>query len=180
MARATILEKNLNNDLWPKVILAITYIKNFCPIKALENNNTLFNSQHNKDPDITHLQILSFIVYVFLHKEQQALKSEKKKPRALCRKLMGFDRYIIYRVYIEKQSKVIRIKNICIYKDYKSKNLTDLPIYKKTPTFQGFPANNNNDKKSKDLISINDKNFTSSIKNASNPALAPLPAAITF
>ena len=77
MARATILERNLNDDLWPEVILAMTYIKNLRPSKALENNNTPFNAQYQENPDIHHLRILGSIVYVFLHEEERGLKSEK-------------------------------------------------------------------------------------------------------
>lgn len=77
MAKAIILEKNLNNDLWPKLIMTITYIKNIYPIKTLENNYTPFNTQYKKDPDIIHLWILGSTLYVFLHKEKQGLKLEK-------------------------------------------------------------------------------------------------------
>lgn len=157
----------------------MTYIKNLRPTEALENNNTPFNAQHEEDPDLTHLRILGSTVYVFLHEEERALKSEKWKPRALRGKLVGFDGHTIYRVYIEEQSKVIRIKDLRIYEDYKSKNLTDLPTYEETPTFQGFPADDNDDIEPEDPIPINDKNSTPVIENASNPALAPSPAATT-
>ena len=112
MARATILERNLNDDLWPEVILAMTYIKNLRPSKALENDNTPFNAQYQENPDIRHLRILRFTVYVFLHEEERELKSEKWKPRALRGKLVGFDGYTIYRVYIKEQSEVIKIKDL--------------------------------------------------------------------
>lgn len=55
MARATILKKNLNNDLWPEIILAMTYIQNFHPKIALENNNTPFNTQYKENLNISHL-----------------------------------------------------------------------------------------------------------------------------
>lgn len=77
MARATILEGNLSDDLWPEVILAMTYIKNFRPTKALGNNSTPYNAQYNENPDISHLRILGCTVYVLLHKEERELKSEK-------------------------------------------------------------------------------------------------------
>lgn len=73
---------------------------------------------------------------------------------------MGFDRYTIYRIYIKTWSKVIGIKDFHIYENYKSKNLTDLPTYEETPAFQDFLADDNDDKESKDPISINNKNFT--------------------
>lgn len=168
MARATILEGNLSDDLWPEVILAMTYIKNLRPTKALENNNTPYNAQYKEDPDISHLRILGSTVYVFLHKEERELKSEKWKPRALRGKLVGFDGHTIYRVYLEGQSKVIRIKDLRIYEDHIPKNSTDLPTYEETPTFQGFPADDNDDEVFGDPSST----------QAPPPASAPLPTPV--
>lgn len=165
MARLTILEGNLSVNLWPEVILAMTYIKNLRPTKALENNNTPYNAQYKKDPDISHLRILGSTVYVFLHEEDRELKLEKWKPRALRGKLVGFDGHTIYHVYLEEQLKVIRIKNLWIYKDHIPKDFTNLPIYEKTSTFQGFQADDNDDEVFKDP----------SLIQATPPAAATLP-----
>lgn len=146
MTRATILEGNLCDDLWPEIVLAMTYIKNIRPTKALEGNSSPYYAQHQKDPDINHLRILGSTVYVLLHEEERDLKSEKWKARALRGKLVGFDGLTIYRVYIEQQAKVIRIKDLRIFEDYEPKDSTDLPTYEETPTFQGFPADDNDDK----------------------------------
>lgn len=51
MAQATILEDNLNDELWPEVILAMTYVKNVRSIKALGGNNS-YSAQNNINPDI--------------------------------------------------------------------------------------------------------------------------------
>lgn len=77
MAQAIILEKNLIDDSWPEIILVMTYIKNIYLIKALENNNILFNTLHIKDSNITYIYIFGSIRYVFFHKEEQLLKLEK-------------------------------------------------------------------------------------------------------
>ena len=37
MIRATILEGNIDDDLWPELLLAMTYIKNSHPTKTLDN-----------------------------------------------------------------------------------------------------------------------------------------------
>lgn len=37
MTKAIILRGNINNNLWPELVLATTYIKNYCPTKALDN-----------------------------------------------------------------------------------------------------------------------------------------------
>lgn len=125
----------------------MTYLKNIRPTKALENENTPHYVQHQEDPNTSHLRILGSTVYVFLHEEERELKSEKWKPRALRGKLVGLDGHTIYRVYIEEQAKVIRIKDLRIFEDYEPKEATDLPTYEKTPTFRGFPAGDNDDDK---------------------------------
>lgn len=35
MTRATILEGNIDNELWPELVLVITYVKNNWPTKVL-------------------------------------------------------------------------------------------------------------------------------------------------
>lgn len=112
MARATILEGNIQDDLWPEIILAMTYVKNIRPTKALEGNNTPHYAQHQENLDISNLRVLGSTVYVFLHEEERELKAEKWKLRALQGKLVGFDGHTIYRVYIKEQGKVIRIKDL--------------------------------------------------------------------
>lgn len=37
MTRATILESNIDDDLWPELVLVMTYIKNSRLMQALEN-----------------------------------------------------------------------------------------------------------------------------------------------
>lgn len=76
MTRAKFLEGNLNDDLWPEVILTMTYVKNVRPTKALEGKHP-YLAQNDDNPNIQHLRILSSTVYVFLHEEKRTLKSEK-------------------------------------------------------------------------------------------------------
>ena len=39
MARATILDRTIDDDLWPEIILAMTYVKNVRPTSSLEDKN---------------------------------------------------------------------------------------------------------------------------------------------
>lgn len=56
----------------------------------------------NKNPsNLYYLYVLSLTAYVFFYKEKYILKSAKWDTKALKRKLIGFDEYTIYRVYIE-------------------------------------------------------------------------------
>lgn len=46
MVKMTILEREINDMLWPKIILAITYIKNLRPIQALKRFISLIEIQN--------------------------------------------------------------------------------------------------------------------------------------
>ena len=77
MTRATILEGNINDELWPEIILAMTYIKNNRLTGALPSNITLHEAQSQEAADISHFRVLGSKVYVFLHEEERSRKSEK-------------------------------------------------------------------------------------------------------
>ena len=101
MTRAIILEGNIDNELWPELVLAMTYIKNSRLTKALQNlspHKTLIRDH----PNISYLRILGSTVYVFLHEEERSLKSKKWAPRALKETLVGYNGHTIYQVHISK------------------------------------------------------------------------------
>lgn len=117
MIKALILEGRIDDTFWLEIILAMTYIKNLQPIRALEGSITPVKMQDkdllNKDlPNLHHFRILRSSVYVFLHKKERILKSAKWDIRALKGGLIGFDRHTICRVHIDSQYKVIRVKNL--------------------------------------------------------------------
>ncbi len=72
MIRAIILKGKINNTLWPKIVLAITQIKNLQLICILEANISSIKIQNQALPNIKHLYIPNSRVYVFLHKEKQS------------------------------------------------------------------------------------------------------------
>lgn len=80
----------------------MTHIKNlkptsttqgFCPHKSL----------YNDLPELSQLCVLGSTIYMIIHKNKQELKSEKFVLKALKSKLVGFDKYTIYHIYIKKQ-----------------------------------------------------------------------------
>lgn len=73
------------------------------------------------------------------------MKSEKCNPRALRGTFVGYDGHTIYRVHIQEQNKVIRIKNLQIFEDHEAKSSTSLPDYENGPTFQGSPLSDEDD-----------------------------------
>ena len=77
MTRATILMENINDELWPELVLAITYIKNNRPTRALANNISPYEAHFIEQLDLLHLQILGSTVYILLYKEERSMKSEK-------------------------------------------------------------------------------------------------------
>ncbi len=62
------------------------------------------------------------------------------------RTLVDFDGHTIYRVHIKDQKRVIRVKDLRIFEDYKAKKSTKLPNYSESlTTFQGFLHTDNDD-----------------------------------
>lgn len=63
MTRATILEGNIDDELWPEIVLAMTYIKNDRPTKALPSNATLHEVQSQENTtNVSHLRVLGSTV----------------------------------------------------------------------------------------------------------------------
>lgn len=85
----------------------MTYIKNNHLIKVLVNNLSLYKTHFYKKSSFSHLQILGSIIYIFLHKEKCIIKLEKWVLQILKRILIGFNRYIIYKIHIKDHNKVI-------------------------------------------------------------------------
>ncbi len=151
MTRVTILEGNIDNDLWSELVLAMTYIKNSRPIRALKNISP-HKAHFHKQPNLTYLRVLGSTVYVLLHEEERLMKSEKWAPRALKGTLVGYDGHTIYRVHIKEQNKVIRVNDLRIFEDYETKESTELPDYSKNlPTFQGFRYEDDDDELEKTI-----------------------------
>ncbi len=141
MTRATILEGNIDDDLWPEIIFAMTQVKNVRPTNVLEGGNP-HQALHNSPPSINHLRVLGSMVYVFIHEKKRNLKSEKFEARALKSTLIGYDGHTIYRVFIREQDKVIWVKDLQIFEDTSEKVSTALPDFEGKPTFESFLVTN--------------------------------------
>lgn len=66
------------------------YIKNNQPIKVVKNFSP-YKTYIHKLFNISHFQILSFIVYVFLYKEKQIFKLEKYRLKAFKKILISYN-----------------------------------------------------------------------------------------
>lgn len=128
MTRTIILEKNINNDLWPELVFTMIHVKNSWLIKVLQNLSS-YKALTWDYLNISPLRILESIIYIFLHKEKLLLKLEKWPLRALKGILVSYNSHTIYWMHIKEYNKVIRIKNFRIFGDYKSKMATALPNY---------------------------------------------------
>lgn len=117
----------------------MTHIKNSHPSKALANNINPYKTQFQKQLDPLYLQILRSTVYMLLHMEKRSVKSEKWASQALKETVVGFNGYTIYRVHIKDQNKVIQVKDLHIFEDYKIKKFRKLSDYfKSLSIFQDF------------------------------------------
>ncbi len=52
------------------------------------------------------------MIYIFIYKEEQNLKSEKFEALALKSIFVGYNGYTIYRVFIQEQNKIIWVKKL--------------------------------------------------------------------
>lgn len=81
------------------------------------------------------------------------MKSKNCALKILKRILIGYNDYIIYKIYIKDQKKVIWIKNLLkITKQKPLPNFLTIIL-----TFQSFLSEDNKDKRSKDLINTYNK-----------------------
>ena len=135
MMRATIVESGIDDNLRPEIVLAMTYIKNLQPTRALKGLISLIEMANQALPELHHLFILGSNIYVFLHKGKQSLKSANWEARALRRKFVGFNGHTVPMVHIKDQNKVIRVKDLRIFEDITSKAAISLLDFEKKPTF---------------------------------------------
>ena len=107
------------------------HVKNLRSTRAFEelcSQKTL----DDKTSNIDHLRVLDFIVYVFIHQEDRKsalFKAIKFVSRAQLDKLIEYDDHIIYRVFLKKNYKIIRVKNLKIYENSIFKTEIDLLTY---------------------------------------------------
>lgn len=94
----------------------------------------------DKLSNINHLWILSSIINVFIYKKEQDLKFEKYKAWALKDTLLRYDGHTIYKGFIQKQNKVIWIKNLQIFEHIRKKTSIFLSNFEKNPIIKGFFA----------------------------------------
>lgn len=78
LTQAIILCTNIDNYLWTKIILAIVHVKNNKPTTSLKDKNP-YKVYFNKSSKLSYLQILEFIVYIFMYKKEENRKLNIKR-----------------------------------------------------------------------------------------------------
>ena len=119
MTRCSVIAGDIPDYLWAEVVLAMVHTKNIRPTNALAGK-TPYEIFEKKSPKLDHLRILGSTVYALIHKkERKGINSKAAKffPRAQKGILCGYDRSTIYRVFMEKDYKVIRVKDLRIHED---------------------------------------------------------------
>lgn len=84
MTHPTILKRNINNHLWPKVVQAITHVKNIRPTKALKRESQ-YQALNKEQFDLSHLQILD-LQCMFWSTKRSVLSDLKNVPHKLFEK----------------------------------------------------------------------------------------------
>lgn len=69
MIIVTILEGNIDDNLWPEIILTMTLVKNVRLINILKSSNS-YQFLYNSPSNVIYLQVLRSIVCVFIHEEE--------------------------------------------------------------------------------------------------------------
>lgn len=77
MMKSIILERKIDDMLWLEIVLTMTHIKNLRSTRAIKIFISLIEMQNQAAPDLDHLSIVGFNIYIFLYKEEQSLKSAK-------------------------------------------------------------------------------------------------------
>lgn len=112
---------------------------------------------NNHLPSFHHLHVLGSMVYIFFHKENRILKLSRLDARALKKRFVRFDGYIIYRVHIEDQNKVIRVKDLQMFENTSTKAFSALPDFDEKPTFNAIQIPDEQDLSNKNSVSKNEK-----------------------
>ena len=100
MTKETILDGNINDRLFPDLVLAMNHVKNCWPTSALQNLNPP-KAHFQERPNLSNLWILSSIICVLLHEQERSMKSEKWTPKALKGGLEDYDDNTTHQVYIK-------------------------------------------------------------------------------
>lgn len=74
ITRATILKRNIKDELCLKLVLPMTYIKNSHPTKALVNDLNPHKAHFYEKLNLSHVQILGLIIYILFYKEEHIMK----------------------------------------------------------------------------------------------------------
>lgn len=123
-----IFGKNILDNLWAKILLAIKHMSNLVLTSAYEALS-LYDASKRKSLIISNLPILGSTVYVFIYKEKRKTKSVKLKLKRKRDILVRYNGHILHWIYLVKDEKVIWIKDSKIFEDIPSKDKNRLPIY---------------------------------------------------
>jgi len=117
--RAILSESNLFKELWPEVLLSVTYIHNRTPHSFL-GYKTPYEARYNTKPSISNIRILGSITY---HKEARITKLDSRGTSGI---LLGFN-HNQYRVYNPISKRTICTRDCTILEgQYYSSSKEDL------------------------------------------------------
>src|ERR1700712_1329518 len=148
-------------NLWPYIVQAITYIKNYTYNPII--NKTPYKALIRSKPNIAYIRILGSLAYTLIPKEKRIGKLDNKANKGI---LVGFKSFNNFLVYIPSLNKIISTKDILIKEDldYKDDYITkdnyntllkDLEITKELEITNSDPNIESNITKSNSIIELN-------------------------
>jgi hypothetical protein len=91
--RSFLFTFKVNKNLWGEALLAVTFIYNKTPHKAL-NYKSLYKIYYKKEPNIQYIKIWRSLIYYNTNKQFKKLEPIQRK-----RILIGFSDYKYYKIY---------------------------------------------------------------------------------
>ena len=82
-ARAMLHDQDLPMHLWAEVAKAMMYVQNRTPHRVLENK-TLEEVFYGKKPEVSHLKIFGYPVYIHILKEKEDQVRSSRKEGYIC------------------------------------------------------------------------------------------------
>ena len=117
-ARQLLDYANLPAELWPEAVQALIWLANRLPVKALgwispyeAVKQALPPNVGRMDdkPDLANVRIFGCRAYA---RDVKVIASHKMKPRALIGYLVGYEALNIWRIWLPKQQRVIRARDV--------------------------------------------------------------------
>jgi hypothetical protein len=112
-ARKIRIQSRLPHKLWPHIVAHATRLLNRIPVQR-KDWKTPFEIVHARQPNLSHIKIISSQAYVLIKNRRDRLARAKLQERALIGWLVGIEATNIYKVWIPQSNCVITSRDVRI------------------------------------------------------------------